>query len=443
MSNYNQKKINSLNDSSLSNSQGWHPNLWPPFTQIATSKPQGKINKGIGALLIPDNGPPLIDAISSWWVTLHGHSNPYIGKAIASQALELEQVIFADFSHPQAERIATRLSKATGLDRLFFSDNGSTAVEVALKIAFQWWRNQGDSRHQIIAFEGAYHGDTFGAMAVGERNLFSEPFEEMLFPVKRVPWPANWWGNTEVEKNEEEAIKKLEQLLETPTVAVILESLVQGAGGMAMVRPEFLKKVEKKVRQANTLLITDEVMSGFGRCGSLFAFQKASLKPDLIALSKGLTGGFLPMGVTMATEAIYQGFVGEDPKLTLWHGHSFTANPLGCAAANASLDLLEQNPKVYESFESRHLPLLTDLAKSSKIVKPRITGTISAFDIKVDTNNGYFNSLGKIVKAKAIENGVFIRPLGNIIYFLPPLCITDDELEKCYSVIKQAIKSLD
>ena len=420
----------------------WNPYLWPPFTQIEIATPPKRAIAGDGALLFPEGDLPLIDAISSWWVTLHGHSHPEIAAAIAHQAHQLEQVIFADFTHPQAEKLAQRLSGLTGLQRLFFSDNGSTAVEVALKIACQWWQNRGEPRHQLIAFQGAYHGDTFGAMALGERNLFNAPFEKMLFPVSRLPWPATWWNDQEVDKKEQYALKELDQYLETPTAAVILEPLVQGAGGMSMVRPEFLRKVQEKVKHSGALLIADEVLTGFGRCGTLFAFQRAGIKPDLIALSKGLTGGFLPMGVTMASEKIFSGFLGKEPQKTLWHGHSFTGNPLGCAAANASLDLLEKEPKKYENFENRHIKNLKLLSRHSKVRKVRVTGTIAAFDIKADEPTGYLNLAGKTLKNYAIKSGVFLRPLGNVVYLLPPLCITDSQLEKCYSVIYKALDDI-
>jgi len=437
-----EEKLNLMNEKENSNQTIQNPHIWPPFTQLTSSKPQLLVEKAKGALLLPKDRAPIIDGISSWWVTLHGHANEYIAKAIANQAEQLEQIIFADFTHPQAELLANRLSKLTGLEKLFFSDNGSTAVEVALKMARQWWKNKGDNRSQIIAFEGAYHGDTFGAMAVGERNIFSEPFDQMLFPVSRVPWPATWWGDEDFEKRENEVLGTLDRLLKTPTIAVILEPLVQGAGGMRMVRPEFLVEVEKRIRQSNSLLITDEVLTGFGRCGELFAFQRAGLKPDLISLSKGLTGGFLPMGVTMSSKRISEGFLGEDPKQTFWHGHSFTANPLGCAAANASLDLLEKFPQKYLDFESRHLPHLQKIVKDPRIECPRITGTIAAFNIKVKGKKGYLSSVGKIMKESALRAGVFIRPLGDVVYLMPPLCITDEELEKCYFGIQEGLNSL-
>ena len=423
--------------------QNWHPNIWPPFTQITNSKPQIEVTHGKDALIYTKNPKQeLIDAISSWWVTLHGHSNEYIANAIFDQAKMLEQVIFADFLHPQAKKLSERLSRLTKLERLFYSDNGSTAVEVALKIAYQYWQNQGETRSQIIAFDGAYHGDTFGAMALGERNIFNENFDNLMFPVKRVPWPSTWVNDEEVMIKENNAIQKLINLLKTPTVAVIFEPLVQGAGGMNMVRPEFIKKVSEVVKNNNSLLIADEVLTGFGRCGSLFAFQKANIIPDLISISKGLTGGFLPMGITLAKEEIFQSFISESPEKTFWHGHSFTANPLGCAAANASLDLLENDPNKYLSFEVKHFFHLEKIKKLSFVKNIRVTGTIAAFDIEIGKNKGYLNNIGKKIKALSIEKGLFIRPLGNVIYLLPPLCITDVQLEKSYDIIYEILNHL-
>ncbi len=419
-----------------------HPNLWPPFTSITTTPPLEQVVRGEGALLHRAEGPPLIDGISSWWVTLHGHAHPVVAAAIAEQAATLEQVIFAEFTHPQAERLAQRLARHTGLDRVFFSDNGSTAVEVALKTAVQWWHNRGEPRQQLIAFEGAYHGDTFGAMAVGARSLFSEPFDPLLFPVARVPWPHTHWDDDSVDQREQDALRVLEQALKTPTAAVILEPLVQGAGGMRMVRPCFLQAVEQLVRQAGSLLIADEVLAGFGRCGALLASQRAGIQPDLVALSKGLTAGFLPMGITMAREAIFEEFLGSDPTRTLWHGHSFTANPLGCAAANASLDLLEAEPENYQHFQGRHQPHLERLARHPKVQRPRLCGTIAAFDLVTDSTRGYLNPAGKILRGLVREHGVLIRPLGDVVYLLPPLCISDAQLDQCYISIEKGLDIL-
>ena len=420
----------------------WHPHLWHPFTQVATADPPQRVLRAEGAELVLDDGQRLIDGISSWWVTLHGHAEPAIAAAVAEQARTLERVGFSDFRHPPAEALADRLSAASGLERLFFSDNGSTAVEVALKIAWQWWRNRGEERPRLIAFDGAYHGDTFGAMAVGERSLFSAPFEPLLFAVARAPWPATWWGDADVEAREAEALATLEQLLAVSTAAVILEPLLQGAGGMAMVRPEFLRAVEQRVRAAGALLIADEVMTGFGRSGVLFACQRAGIAPDLMALSKGLTGGFLPMGVTLAREAIHAGFIGTDPALTLFHGHSFTANPLGCAAALASLALLEADPGRYQRMEERHRPRLEALTGHPRLRRPRLLGSIAAFDLVVDDPPGYLNPAGRRLQRLVREHGVFLRPLGQVVYLLPPLCISDAQLDRCYAAIAAALDAL-
>ncbi|MFN9629119.1 MAG: adenosylmethionine--8-amino-7-oxononanoate transaminase [Cyanobacteriota bacterium] len=424
---------------------GWHPNLWHPTTQVALADPPPRVMAGRGALLELEDGRTLIDAISSWWVTLHGHGEPTIAAAIARQATELEQVIFANFRHGPAERLAERLSALTGLQRLFFSDNGSTAVEVALKVAWQWWRNQGTPRSQLIAFEGAYHGDTVGAMALGERSLFSAPFEPLLFQVARAPWPATWWNDDTVEGREAEALAQLEALLETPTAAVILEPLMQGASGMRQVRPGFLREVERRVRQAGALLIADEVLMGFGRSGALFASGLAGLTPDLMALSKGLTGGFLPMGVTMASERLHAGFVGTDPSLTLYHGHSFTANPLGCAAALASLDLLLAHPERHEGLEARHRPRLEGLALEPSVRRPRLLGSIAAVEVVPPHGAapaGYLNPIGRQLQRRLLADGVFLRPLGQVVYLLPPLCITDAQLDQCYSALTTALREL-
>ncbi len=423
-------------------SRNHHPHLWPPFTSITTTPPLERVVRGEGALLFRAEGPPLIDAISSWWVTLHGHAHPVVAAAIAEQAATLEQVIFAEFTHPQAERLSMRLAQRTGLDRVFFSDNGSTAVEVALKTAVQWWHNRDEPRLQLIAFDGAYHGDTFGAMAVGARSLFSEPFDPMLFPVRRIHWPHTHWNDGDVEASEQKAIDQLEQALATPTAAVILEPLIQGAGGMRMVRPEFLRAVEQRVRHAGSLLIADEVLAGFGRCGRLLASQRAGIRPDLVALSKGLTAGFLPMGITLASEEIFQEFLGSDPTRTLWHGHSFTANPLGCAAANASLDLLEADPTCHEQFEARHQVRLERLAAHARVKRVRLCGTIAAFDLVTSGAQGYLNPAGKVLRGLVRDKGVLIRPLGDVVYLLPPLCISDAQLDQCYDALQMGLDAL-
>jgi len=420
----------------------WHPHLWHPTTQVAVAPEPLRVVSARGCLLELDDGRQLIDAISSWWVTLHGHSEPSIAAAIGRQALQLEQVIFANFSHPPAETLATRLSALTGLERLFFSDNGSTAVEVALKIAWQWWRNQGSERRQLIAFEGAYHGDTFGAMALGDRSIFTAPYDELLFNVARIPWPHTHWGDGDVEQREAAALEQLEQALRTPTAALIVEPLIQGASGMRLVRPSFLRAVAERVQASGALLIADEVMTGFGRTGALFACQRAGIQPDLMALSKGLTGGFLPMGVTMARERLYRGFISDTPAHTFFHGHSFTANPLGCAAALASLDLLQHNPERYQQFEARHRPALEQLSNHPRVKQVRCLGTMAAFELEAGATS-YLNPVGRKIQRLCLEQGVFLRPLGNVVYLLPPLRISDSQLERCYAALGTALQQLD
>ncbi len=420
----------------------WHPHLWHPITQVARSDAPARVVRAQGSVLQLEDGRELIDAISSWWVTLHGHAEPSVAEAIGRQAQQLEQVIFANFSHSPAEELASRLSALSGLERLFFSDNGSSAVEVALKMAWQWWRNQGSERRQLIAFEGAYHGDTFGAMAVGDRSVFTEAFEELLFDVTRLPWPATHWGDEQVEEREEAALAALREALQTPTAALIVEPLIQGAAGMRMVRPKFLKAVAEQVQASGALLISDEVMTGFGRTGALFACQRAGIRPDLVALSKGLTAGFLPMAVTLASERIYAGFISDsEPTATFFHGHSFTANPLGCAAALASLDLLEANPERYQDFEARHTPHLAALAQHPKVVRPRCTGTVAAFELDAGQTS-YLNPIGKTVQRHCIDQGVYLRPLGNVVYLLPPLCTSTDQLERCYGALQSCLDAL-
>ncbi len=422
--------------------------LWYPFTPI-DSPPPLPVVRGEGAWLELADGRRILDAISSWWVTLHGHSHPAIADAIHRQALQLEQVIFAGFTHVPAEQLAAELTTLLppGLDRVFYSDDGSTAVEVALKLARQVWTNRGEDRRRFIAFEGAYHGDTFGAMAVGARSLFTRAYDPLLFEVAFAPYPETWIGDTDVAAREAAALAELERLLrEQPTAAIILEPLMQGASGMRLSRPEFLQQVASLARAHGTLLIFDEVMTGFGRTGDWFACQRAGVTPDLICLSKGLTGGFLPMGATVASEAIYDAFRGQEPERTFWHGHSYTANPLGCAAALASLELLRQAEPVVRGFEARHRQHLETLADHPRLRRLRTLGTIAALEVGdpgvSGDDGGYLSSYGPRLRVLALEEGVLLRPLGNILYLLPPLCLSDSELAGVYGAIAHILDRL-
>ncbi|MEX0661083.1 MAG: adenosylmethionine--8-amino-7-oxononanoate transaminase [Balneolaceae bacterium] len=421
-----------------------HPNVWHPFTSIKSTLDPLKVTSGDGILLTLEDGKEIIDCISSWWVNIHGHSHPEISKAISEQAQKLEHVIFSNFTHQSAEDVATELALLLpgNLNKVFFSDNGSTAVEVALKVAIQHWQNKGEKRQKFIAFEGGYHGDTFGAMSAGSRTIFSDVFSSHLFDVDFVDYPSTWEGDTSVGEKEDAVIEKIEQLLsDSPDeyAGIIIEPLVQGAGGMNMCREEFLQKLHWVNRQYDTLLIFDEVMTGFGRTGEFFACKKAQVQPDIICLAKGLTGGFLPLSVTVCTDEIYESFNSDDPLKTFWHGHSYTANPLGCAAAVASLKILKESEKRIQSFEAVHRKQMKRFEKYSDVKKIRYKGTIVAFDLETDQADGYLNPVSNTLKKHCVEYGLLIRPLGNTIYLMLPYCVTDEELETVYSRLENLL----
>lgn len=417
--------------------------IWKPFTIQGLSPEPLKVESGSGLYLTLADGRKIKDLISSWWVNVHGHGHPAIAKAIYDQAQKLEHVIFADYTHDPAEKLAEKLIELTSahFGKVFFSDNGSTAVEVALKIAKQYWRNKGiHSRNKVLAFEGAYHGDTFGAMSAGERSVFSEAFNEWMFEVDHVTFPETWVGDIQRDEKESRSLAEVETFFQNNPhsfAALIVEPLVQGAGGMRMCRSEFLRKLVQIARKHDVLVIFDEVMTGFGRTGSLFAFQKADVRPDLICLSKGLTGGFLPMSVTLTTKDVFEPFNSPDAMKTFWHGHSYTANPLGCTAALASLEIFESGESDFEQIGTWYTDSIQELVKLPIVEKIRQCGTILAFDVKTEKQStGYLNSVGHVIKRKALERGMLLRPLGNAVYFMPPYCIKKEELdESCQNLI--------
>ncbi|MEX0894890.1 MAG: adenosylmethionine--8-amino-7-oxononanoate transaminase [Balneolaceae bacterium] len=425
-----------------------HPNIWYPFTILKGAQTPHKAVSGKGIWLTLENGHEIVDCISSWWVNLHGHSHPDITEAIREQAEKLEHVIFANFSHEPAENLAEQLTaKLPGnINRVFYSDNGSTAVEIAIKMAWQYWRNNNQSRKKFIAFEGAYHGDTFGAMSAGARSLFTQVFNELLFEVEYLPWPETWMGDENASEREDQIIEVLENKLNQHPdtyAGIILEPLVQGAGGMRICREEFLQKLHWVQRQFDTLLIFDEVMTGFGRTGDWFASQKAQVEPDIICLAKGITGGFLPLAVTACSETVYDSFYSDNPMETLWHGHSYTANPLGCAAALASLKLLEENEDHFKSMDELHEEGLLSIATLERIEKPRVMGTIAAFNIQNEEESGYLNRIGNEIKQRCVDYDLLLRPLGDVLYLMPPYCISKTELEMVYGKLGALLKDLD
>lgn len=411
--------------------------IWHPFTPQKYAPAPIPIAKGDGLYLIDTNGKKYMDAISSWWVTLHGHAHPYIARKLFEQASTLEQVIFAGFTHEPAVHLAERLLPMLPGEfaRIFYSDNGSTSTEVAIKMALQYWWNQGIRRKKIVCLKDAYHGDTFGAMSVSERSVFTLAFQDRLFEVEAIDRP------------ELTNIETLCSGINWEDVACfIYEPLVQGAGGLKMYEASLLNDLLKTCRSNGVICIADEVMTGFGRTGRLFASDYCEQKPDIICLSKGLTGGTLPLGITACTDSIYQAFVTEDKYKTFFHGHSFTANPLGCAAALASLDLLME-PSCTASIQQitdRNAEQVIRLKDrfGDAIQQARSLGTILAFEWKSDTSH-YLANVGSVITQKALDKGLFIRPLGNTVYIMPPYCITEEELQIVYELIGEILKELE
>ncbi len=428
--------------------------VWHPFTHVATAAEPVLVTGGRGAILSTADGRQILDGISSWWVNLFGHGHPRIAGAIARQAHQLEHVLFAGFTHPPAIRLAEQLAALLpdDLNRVFFSDNGSTSVEVALKIAWQHWQNVGDpARHRVIAFDGGYHGDTVGAMSAGVASGFFGAWRRQLVPCDVMPWPATWQGDQQVEAKESAALQALDQFLEKQgrqVAAVILEPLVQGASGMRMTRPEFVSAVVDRVRPHEILVIFDEVMTGFGRTGSLFACQQVGRSPDLICLSKGLTGGFLPMGVTVVSDRIHESFGGIAPGSMFCHGHSYTANPLGCAAALATLELLQQpeTPAAWSRIAAAHRHGLAMVSDLKDAIRPRQLGTIAAIELRT-ADPGYHGQVGQrlaswLREENEITHRVLLRPLGNVLYLLPPYCMTEPQLDQAWQAVAAAVAAI-
>ena len=407
--------------------------VWHPFDLIDI--PQAlAVDKAYGAELYLKDGRIILDAIASWWVNIHGHAHPVIAKAISEQAQKLEHVIFAGFTHQPAVELAATLAHILPgrPEKIFFSDNGSTAVEVAIKIAFQYWHNKNQSKTKIIAFENAYHGDTFGAMSVGARSKFNEPFAPFLFDVDFIPTP-----NT---LNINELLQNLESICNKGDIAAfIFEPLVQGAAGMLMYEAELLDKILAVCKKYEVILIADEVMTGFGRTGKLFACDFLNIKPDITCLSKGITGGFLPLGVTACKKFLYDAFVSENPYKVFFHGHSYTGNPVACAAANASLELLLQ-PKTQKNIQrisENHAKFLEEIKNVPWIENSRMQGTILAITLKTNEKSGYFNSLNNKLYDFFLSKNILLRPLGNVIYILPPYVITNSQLQNIYEALKE------
>lgn len=405
--------------------------IWHPYTPQKYAPDPIPIVKGEGAWLYDDRGNRYIDAVSSWWVTIHGHAHPYIAEKIYQQALKLEQVIFAGFTHEPAVELAEKLIAILpgNFSKIFYSDNGSTATEVAIKMAIQYWWNKGDKkRNRILALTHSYHGDTFGAMSISERGLFTLAFQDRLFEVTFAETPV-----------EGKAVSISNELLDE-CASVIYEPLLQGAGGMKMYSAQALQEFISACKARGVICIADEVMTGFGRTGKMFASSYSDSKPDIICLSKGITGGTMALGVTACTAEIHEGFVVDDKTKTFFHGHSFTANPISCTAALASLEIFEKENTLgnVERINRMHLTFGQQVREISGVENVRVCGTVIAFELK-DSVEGYTSSVRDRITSKALEMGVYLRPLGNTVYVMPPYCISEAELQKVYEVILSCI----
>lgn len=413
--------------------------VWHPFTQMQTAKDPLVILKAENSTLYAEDGKTYLDCNSSWWVNIHGHGHPYLREAISEQFATIDHIIFAGVTHPKAVELATRIAKLLPdpLQKVFFSDDGSTAVEVALKMAFQYWFNQNESRKRVLAIDGAYHGDTFGAMSISQRGNFNQPFEHLFFEVDFIEFPDS--------KNEEACLLQAETYFKSNEfAALIVEPLVQGSAGMRMYRPEFLNRLCQLARKYHVLIIFDEIMTAWGRTGKLFAMNYLTETPDIVCLSKGLTGGVLPLGLTVATQQIFEVFLAPETNKALLHGHSFTGNPLACAVACANLNLIEDF-RFFDDIDriSRsHTKFYQRIRLSEKITDIRQTGTIIALELKVPEEDGYFSSIRDVAYHYFLKKGLLIRPLGNVIFLNPPYCTTDQELQQMYNGIEAFMEEI-
>ncbi len=414
--------------------------LWHPFTQHALSGPPVFIDRAKGAYLFTKDGTRIIDGISSWWVNTHGHNHPHIVQAVQKQAAKLDQVIFAGFTHEPAEKLAAKLLEIMppALRHVFLSDSGSTSVEVALKMAIGAHAHHGKPRTRIVALEHGYHGDTFGAMAVGAPSIFNQIYSDHLFAVDRLPFPES--GKEDI------TIQAFHQLLAAhgqDIAALIVEPLLLGAGGMKIYSPRVLNQLKQLCEQYGVYFIADEVMTGFGRTGTLLACEQAHITPDILCLSKGLTGGFLPLGATLCTAEIYQAFYVKDRTRTFWHSSSYTGNPLACAAAVASLELWQQ-PATQNSIPALcalQEKQLQKIAAHPLAENARRCGTVTAFEVK-QNEQGYLAAVGQELYAFFMQRDVLLRPLGSTLYVMPPYCITENDLNDVYFSIHDALDAV-
>ncbi len=419
--------------------------LWHPYTQEKTAPLPIPIVAASGVWLETEDGRKLLDGVSSWWVNTHGHSHPYLNEALRKQAETLEHVIFAGFTHEPAVKLAEKLVEVlpAGLTRVFYSDNGSTAVEVALKMAYQFWQNKGEERRTFIALEHAYHGDTIGAMSASDQSAFTAPFENLLFKIERAAAPYALHCDMCEKKCNLNCAESLENLLaknHVETAAVIIEPMLQGAGGMIVWEKEYLAKIRELCDKYGVLLIADEVLTGFGRTGKMFACDHASISPDIICLSKALTAGYMPLGATVATEEIFNAFYDDDRLKTFFHGHSYCANPLACALGIANLELFERENTLEKIafINKKFVEFEPKLSSFENVEDVRIIGGVLAFEIKV-SEGGYLADIGQKLYQEFLKRHIVLRPLGNVLIFMPPYVIEENEIDWVLSEIENVL----
>jgi len=410
--------------------------VWHPFTQHGLEEPHPLVTRAEGAILHTADGRRVIDAISSWWVTTHGHCHPRIVAAIQEQAGKLDQLIFAGWTHEPGERLAAELVALLGLPYAFFSDSGSTSVEVALKMALGFWSNRGEPRHRVLVLEHSYHGDTIGAMSVGARGVFNRAYAPLLFDVGTVPFPREGTEQATLDALEAECRK-------ADTACFIVEPLILGAGGMLVYPATVLAEMRAICSRYGVLFIADEVMTGWGRTGTLLACEHAGVVPDLLCLAKGLTGGSMPLAVTLASHAIYAAHWSTDRSKTFYHSSSYTANPIACAAALANLAIWSEEPVAERiaKLAQGQAAGLARLARVPGLVNPRQCGTVIAIDYE-GGGEGYLAQLGPRLLAYFREQDVLLRPLGNTVYVMPPYSITADDLGRVHEVMAEAARGI-
>ncbi|MCA9571276.1 MAG: adenosylmethionine--8-amino-7-oxononanoate transaminase [Myxococcales bacterium] len=405
--------------------------VWHPFTQLKGFEPLGRVVRARGAWMELHDGRRLLDGIASWWVNVHGHAHPHLVAALQAQAQAFDQIILADFVHGPVVELSHRLAARLpgDLDHVFLSDDGSTSVEVALKLAWQAQRARGaHQRTRFVALEGGYHGDTLGAMRVGGRDVFSAPFEPLLGETTYLPW------------GDAEAAERFFADHGHEVALCIAEPLLQGAGGMRLCAPDYLRRLAAAVQGAGALFILDEVATGFGRLGTFWACEQADVVPDLLCMSKGITGGAMALGATGVRHELFELFLGADKTSAFLHGHSYSGNPLACAVANASLDLFEQEDTLgrVARMDAVYAARSEELAALPGVRDVRHRGALLAFDLDGGPG-GYLDPIGRRVQRAAMAEGLYVRPLGHVVYLWPPACVTEEELQWAIDVLCRAV----